>query len=330
MKRFLIYIPLILLCSVLLTGCTKKEEETDKNNDQENTQEDNSKDKDNEDLGYLSDPDEFTKEKKSIGTESDLEYTINDLKDSQEDGYHSFTFDISTSVESPVLPSVTVEPVLDKGVYRVTIKGVGSDNSGIGYQERRDIDKGAVTGIYRAVTSVSKTSVYEIGFLANNPFTLEYSEKGASSWEVVIKVAYDLKYSPPTIDFGSTEFSSDEQSITGMSSGDGVRISSYSYSVSGNVLKFVFSTASGTSNPIPSVTAKYDAMNILNVEFPSLASDKVSTWGNKITLPSGLSVFVSRSGEKSIYSFGGIGNTKPFKLSATQSPNQVIIEIQLN
>lgn len=330
MKRFFIYIPIILLCSILLTGCTKKDEEADidENEKQEETQEE--KNSDDDDLGYLSNPDEFTKQKKSIGEESELEYTINSLEDSQEKGYHSFTFDISTSAESPVLPFVTVEPVLDKGVYRVTIKGVVNDNSSIGYQQRRDVDKGAVTGIYRAVTSLPKTSIYEIGFLANNPFTLEYSESGTSGWTVTVNVAYDLKYSPPAIDFGSTEFSSDEQSITGMSAGDGVRISSYSYSVSGNVLKFVFTTASGTSNPIPSASAKYDAMNILNLEFPSLASDKVSTWGDKITLPSGISVFISRSGEKSIYSFGGIGGAKPFKLSATQSPNQVIIEIQLN
>lgn len=327
MKKFFIYISILALCSVLLTGCTKKEENIDTDN--KNT-ESNEKESDTDDLGYISNPEDFTKTAKSIGTESNLEYIIDGLENNQEDGFHSFTFQISTTSESPSLPYFTVDPVLEKGVYRITVRGVSDDNSGLEYQQSKIVDKGAITGIYRAVTSVEKTSIYEIGFLANNPFTLEYTDIDENTWSIVVKVAYDLKYSPPTIDFGSTEFSSDTKSITGMSASDGVRISTYSYSVSDGILKFIFSTASGTSNPIPSVEAKYDSMNILEVKFPSLASDKVSTWGNTISLPSGISVSILRSGEISYYRFGGIGGAKPFKLSGTRSPNQVIIEIKLN
>jgi major membrane immunogen (membrane-anchored lipoprotein) len=330
MKRFFIYIPIILLCSILLTGCTKKEEDVDVNQEdtQKNEQEDEKTDSD--DLGYLSNPEDFTKIAKSIGTESDSEYTIDSLESLQENGYYSFTFVVSTTEEDSSLPLFAVEPVLEKGVYRITINGVSSDNSGLQHQQSSVVDKGAITGIYRAVTSVPNISIYEIGFLANNPFTLEYADIDENTWSIVVKVAYDLKYSPPTIDFGNTEFSSEEQTITGMNADDGVRISTYSYSVSGGVLKFAFSTSSGTSNPIPSVEARYDEMNILEVKFPSLSSDKVSTWGNTIALPGGLSVAISRSGEISYYRFGGIGGKKPFKLSATQSPNQVIVEIKLN
>lgn len=328
MRKSFIYIPLILLCSVFLTGCTEKEDDTEIR--QEDIQKDEQKETDNIDLGYLSNPDDFTKNAKSIGVESDLEYTIDSLEDEQGDGYHSFIFTISTTAESPTIPYFTVDPVLDKGVYMVTIKGVAGDYTDLEYQQQRAIDKGAVTGIYRAVTSAPNTSIYEIGFLANNPFTLEYTEVDDNTWRITVKVAYDSRYSPPTIDFGSTEFSTEPQSISGMSASDGVKITTYSYSVSDGILKFIFSTASGTSNPIPSVEAGYDNMNILEVRFPSLASDKVSTWGDRIALPGGLSIEISRSGEVSYYRFNGIGGTKPFKLSATQSPNQVIIEIKLN
>lgn len=326
MKKLFIYIPILILCAFLLTGCTKKNEDVDIEN--EKTQE--NEESEDKDLGYLSDPENFTKMAKSIGDESDLEYTVDSLEEKQEDGYHSFTFVISTNSETPSLPYITVDPVLDKGVYKVTLNGVINDNSGLEYQQSKVVDKGAVTGIYRAVTSVEKVSIYEIGFLANNPFILEYTDVDENTWSITVKVAYDLKYSPPSIDFGNTEFSADPQSISGMSASDGVRISTYSYSVSDGTLKFIFSTASGTSNPIPTVEAKYDSMNILEVKFPSLASDKVSTWGNTISLPGGISVSILRSGEISYYRFGGIGGSKPFKLSATQSPNQVIIEIKLN
>lgn len=338
-KRYFLYISVLLLSSVLLVGCTKKDVDYDSSKIdivgsdekvEEEKKPEKEESKDSNDLGYLSNPDEFGKTKQSIGTQSENEYTLESLQDTQSNGYHSFNFNISTTAEVPSLPSFTVEPVLDKGVYRVIIGNVVKDSSGIAYQQSRAIDKGAITGIYRAVTSVPKTAVYEIGFLGNNAFKLDYTESTPSSWDISVKVSYDLKYSPPTVDFGSTEFSSDEQTITGMESSDGAKISTYSYSVTGNTLKFVFSVASGTSNPIPTVEAKYDAENILEVKFPSLLSDKIPSWGSSITLPAGIAVSVSRAGETSVYRFGGIGAARPFKLSASQSPNQVILEIKTN
>ena len=337
-KRYLLYIAILLLSSVLLVGCTKKDTDYDSSKidivgsdeKEEEKEPEKEESKNSDDLGYLSNPDEFTKTKQSIGTLSEMEYTLESLQDTQSNGYHSFNFNISTTAQTPTLPSFTVEPILDKGVYRVTIGNVIKDSSGIAYQQSRAVDKGAIVGVYRAVTSVPKTAVYEIGFLGSNTFKLDYIENSTSGWDISVKVSYDLKYSPPTIDFGSTEFSSDVQTITGMQSSDGAKISSYSYSVTGGVLKFVYSVASGASNPIPTVEAAYDTENILEVKFPSLLSDKVSTWGSTITLPSGIAVSVSRAGESSVYRFGGIGGAKPFKLSALQSPNQVILEIKTN
>jgi hypothetical protein len=337
MKKYLLYTLVLILSAFLLTGCTKKDVEYDTSKidlvgsdeqEEDQPEEEESKETESDDLGYLSNPDEYSKTKQSIGVESEFEYTVNGLEDTSQSGYHAFTFNISSTEEASV-PYIVVEPVLDKGVYRLTLKNVVEDSSGLAYQNSREVNKGAITGIYRAVTSLENTSIYEIGFLGNNLFKLEYEELGENSWSVVVKVSYDLKYSPPNVDFGSTEFSNELQEISGMDSSDGARIASYSYSVSGGVLKFVFSVASGTSNPIPTVQAEYDEENILVVEFPSLTSDKVAGWGSTITLPAGIQVAVSRAGESSVYRFGGIGGKKDFKLSATQAPNQVIVEIKI-
>lgn len=338
MRRYTLYILILLLASVLLTGCTKKDTEydtskidlvgEDSDTQKEEKKEEVQNNQESTDLGYLSNPEEFSKKKQSIGSISENEYTIEGLNDTKQNGYHMFSFTLSSTEDVP--PYVVVDPVLDKGVFRVTFSNVVKDSSGIAYQSIKDVNLGAITGIYRAVTSVKNTSIYEIGFLGNNTFKLEYEELSTGNWSVSIKVSYDTKYSPPDIDFGSTQFSPEVQSIKGMESSDGARISSYSYSVSGNILKFVFSVASGTSNPIPSVDAQYDQENILVVNFPSIETDKVSTWGNTITLPAGIQVEVLRSGESSTYRFGGIGGKKEFKLSATQSPNQVLVEIKLN
>jgi hypothetical protein len=337
MKKYLLYTLILILSVFLLTGCTKKDIEYDSskidlvgsdNQEEEQPEKEESKDSESEDLGYLSNPEEYTKTKQSIGVESEFEYTINSLEDTSKSGYHAFTFNIS-STEEASLPYIVVDPVLDKGVYRVTLRNIVEDSSGLEYQKSKEVNKGAITGIYRAVTSLKNTSIYEIGFLGSNLFKLEYEEAGENSWNVVVKVSYDLKYSPPNVDFGSTEFSNEVQKISGMEASDGARISTYSYSVSGGVLKFVFSVASGTSNPIPTVQAEYDEENILVVEFPSLTSDKVTGWGSTITLPAGITVEVSRAGESSTYEFKNIGGKNEYRLSATQSPNQVIVEIKI-
>lgn len=340
-KQYTLYILILLVSAVLLTGCTKKEDGydtskvkvvgSDEQGDESNQQEQQvpQEKKDDTDLGYLSDPSEFTKVKQTVGETSEGTFVIEDVADITQSGYHEIVFTVNSTGDIKVLPLVVVEPVLEKGVVRVTLNNIEKDSSGIPYQQSRDVNKGAIGGIYHAVTSKEKTSIYEVGIAGNNPFKLESNPLEEGRWSVSLKVAYDLKYSAPTMDLGSTEFSSEQQDISGMTSSDGAKVTSYSYSVSGDTLRFVFSVASGTSNPVPTVSASYDDENILNVTFESLESDKVNTWGKSITLPAGIVVDVSRSGENSVYRFGGIGGKNSFRLSASKSPNQVIVEIKL-
>ena len=339
-KRLYVYILVLILSSVLLSGCTKKEsEETDTKTDtsvteQEETEEEKpaeekpveEKEESPQDSSSL---EGFGKEKVVLGQASDFEYTLDSIETKEGEGYYEFTFKISSSQEGAVTPLFTVTPLPSKGVFRVSLTNIFDDNSTITHSKGVTINKGAITALTRIVTDSDTTRGYDIGVQGNNQFKVDVTEEGSSTWVFSIKVSYDTNYTAPVIDFGSTEFSSEPQKIEGVTSQQGAKITDYSYIYSGGILKFSLEVASGASNPIPSLTAQYNDEGVLFVNFPSLEQDKVSQWGSVINLPAGVKVEISRTGQESVYMFSGINNRKPFRISASQSPNLVNIEIDL-
>lgn len=339
-KRLYVYILVLILSSVLLSGCTKKEsEETDTKTDtsvteQEETEEEKpaeekpveEKEESPQDSSSL---EGFGKEKVVLGQASDFEYTLDSIETKEGEGYYEFTFKISSSQEGAVTPLFTVTPLPSKGVFRVSLTNIFDDNSTITHSKGVAINKGAITALTRIVTDSDTTRGYDIGVQGNNQFKVDVTEEGSSTWVFSIKVSYDTNYTAPVIDFGSTEFSSEPQKIEGVTSQQGAKITDYSYIYSGGILKFSLEVASGASNPIPSLTAQYNDEGVLAVNFPSLEQDKVSQWGSVINLPAGVKVEISRTGQESVYMFSGINNRKPFRISASQSPNLVNIEIDL-
>ena len=339
-KRLYVYILVLILSSVLLSGCTKKEsEETDTKTDtsvteQEETEEEKpaeekpveEKEESPQDSSSL---EGFGKEKVVLGQASDFEYTLDSIETKEGEGYYEFTFKISSSQEGAVTPLFTVTPLPSKGVFRVSLTNIFDDNSTITHSKGVTINKGAITALTRIVTDSDTTRGYDIGVQGNNQFKVDVTEEGSSTWVFSIKVSYDTNYTAPVIDFGSTEFSSEPQKIEGVTSQQGAKITDYSYIYSGGILKFSLEVASGASNPIPSLTAQYNDEGVLVVNFSSLEQDKVSQWGSVINLPAGVKVEISRTGQESVYMFSGINNRKPFRISASQSPNLVIIEIDL-
>ena len=336
-KNIFIYTLVLLLSTVLLTGCTWKEKEevdtgdTVVEEESEESAEEEEEKENSEDLGYISDTKGFTKEKQSIGASSSFQYKVEEIEDRQKDGYHEFLFTISSTQEDATTPSFVVEPVWASGFLKITIQNVFSDSSDITHEKGITVNKGAISGLTRAVTSLENTRVYNVGVLGTHTFKLEEEDSGDGTWVVSLKVAYDTKYSPPTVDYGSTQFSSELQSIEGVTATEGAKISNYSYIYSGGILKFSIDVSSGASNPIPSVSGEYNESGVLEITFPSLETDKVAGWASSKSklLAAGITLSVSRSGESSVYSFTGISSKKPFKLSASQSPNLVIIEIDL-
>ena len=339
-KRLYVYILVLILSSVLLSGCTKKEsEETDTQTDtsvteQEETEEEKpeeekpveEKEESPQDSGNL---EGFGKEKVVLGQASEFEYTLDSIEAKEGEGYYEFTFKISSSQEGAVAPLFTVTPLLSKGVFRVSLTNIFDDNSTITHSKGVAINKGAITALTRIVTDSDTTRGYDIGVQGNNQFKVDMQQEGDSVWIFSVKVSYDTNYSAPVIDFGSTEFSSEPQKIEGVTSQQGAKIVDYSYIYSSGILKFSLEVASGASNPIPSLTAQYNDEGVLFVNFPSLEQDKVSQWGSVINLPAGVKVEISRTGQESVYMFSGINNRKPFRIGASQSPNLVNIEIDL-
>ena len=339
-KRLYVYILVLILSSVLLSGCTKKEsEETDTKTDtsvteQEETEEEKpaeekpveEKEESPQDSSSL---EGFGKEKVVLGQASDFEYTLDSIETKEGEGYYEFTFKISSSQEGAVTPLFTVTPLPSKGVFRVSLTNIFDDNSTITHSKGVTINKGAITALTRIVTDSDTTRGYDIGVQGNNQFKVDVTEEGSSTWVFSVKVSYDTNYTAPVIDFGSTKFSSEPQKIEGVTSQQGAKITDYSYIYSGGILKFSLEVASGASNPIPSLTAQYNDEGVLVVTFPSLEQDKVSQWGSVINLPAGVKVEISRTGQESVYMFSGINNRKPFRISASQSPNLVNIEIDL-
>ncbi len=330
-KHWYIYLFLIVLSSFLLTGCTKKEteeveEQSNVVEETEEEQEENIVEESTQEGGYI---EGFGKTKQVLGETSDFEYTIEDITLSEKEEYQEFLFEMSSSQEGVSMPLFTVEPILTNGVIRVSLTNIFDDNTTITHSKSVKVDKGAITSLSRIVTDSNTTRAYDIGVLGSNMFKLEVEEPKAGRWIFSVKVSYDTKYTQPTIDFGSTEFSSETQEIEGVTAIEGAKIMDYSFLYSSGIVKFSLEVASGASNPIPSVSAYYDGAGILVVTFPSLEQDKVSSWGSTINLPGGIVVTVAREGVQSVYSFSGISNKKPFKMSASQSPNLVIIEIDI-
>ena len=336
-KSIFIYALILIFSTVLLTGCTKKEEkvtdtqDTESNQEEESNEKEDTTEKDDEDLGYISNTDGFTNVKQSLGESSDYKYKMEKIEGSQQEGYHQFIFTVSSTQEGATVPYIVVEPVLASGFLRVTISNIFEDTSGITHEKGITVNKGAVSGLTRAVTSLENTRIYNVGVLGTHTFKLEQESSENGTWVISLKVAYDTKYSAPKVDYGSTEYSSDLQDIEGVTSKEGAKISNYSYIYSGGVLKFSLEVSSGASNPIPSVSGQYNDSGVLEITFPSLETDKVAGWTSSKSkaLAAGVTLSVSRSGESSVYSFSGISSNKPFKLSASQSPNLVIIEIDL-
>jgi len=339
-KRLYVYILVLILSSVLLSGCTKKEsEETDTQTDTSVTEQEEIEEEKPEEEKPVEEKEEspqdsgnlegFGKEKVVLGQASEFEYTLDSIEAKEGEGYYEFTFKISSSQEGAVTPLFTVTPLPSKGVFRVSLTNIFDDNSTITHSKGVTINKGAITALTRIVTDSDTTRGYDIGVQGNNQFKVDVTEEGSSTWVFSVKVSYDTNYTAPVIDFGSTQFSSEPQKIEGVSSQQGAKITDYSYIYSGGILKFSLEVASGASNPIPTLVAQYNDEGVLVVTFPSLEQDKVSQWGSVINLPAGVKVEISRTGQESVYMFSGINNRKPFRISASQSPNLVNIEIDL-
>ena len=263
----------------------------------------------------------FSTKDQTIGVATEDLFTIESITDESKTGYHRFSFNLSTTGTDD--PYVTAKYNSSTGVIRVELNSIETDKSGIGFQKERAINKEGVIRLYHAVTSVEDKVIYDIGLAKSTVFKL-YKQSGDGRLVVILDVKYPGEVTSE-IDLGSTEFSTTSQDISGIAN---ATVKSYSYSSSGGILKFAWSVTADGENPIPSVTAEYLDNETLSVKFTSLTLDRVVNAAGSLSLPAGITIDSSKEGSASIYNFI-VGSKKVYKLSATTSPNQVILEIDL-
>ena len=265
----------------------------------------------------------FSRDKQEVGVENENEYSILSLTDEAADGYHSFTFEIQGETDVVDLPYVVVEYKAALGSIRVDLNGMIADSSKIAYQGSRSINTEGIIRIYHNISADQTEELYDIGVSESTPFYVHSEEISSGKWNITVDVKYPGE-SDLNIDAGSTEFSNEAQAIVGAVASDGAAVTGYSFSVSGNQLVFVWTVTGSASKPIPSVSAELDEDGILDLAFESVLSDKVSSAADSIELPSGIGLTYSSGA----YHFE-VGVDSTFKLSASTSPNQVELAIEL-
>jgi hypothetical protein len=278
-----------------------------------------------EDSATAADFSSFSSEAQVLGEESEAQFSIEGIEDVSRDGFHQFTFTLTTEDEED--PFVTASYLSNQGVIRLDFQGIEGDSSGIGYQQERRIDDEGVTRIYHNISGQEDQELYDIGVASSTTFYLTSQQLEEGTWGVILQVKYPGS-TDFEVDLGSEEFSDEVQSIEGVTAEDGAAISAYTYSGTSGLLKLVWTVTSNVDNPIPSVTAEYNSEDDLVVTFESLSMDRVASFADTLTLPSSITAEVEREGESSIYTFTGMGEVREFKLSASLSPNQVILEIK--
>lgn len=267
---------------------------------------------------------EFSSNTQVLGEETDAKFRIEELEDLTRDGFHQFTFTLTTEDEEE--PFVTASYLSNSGVVRVDFQGISGDSTGIGYLQGRRIDKEGVSRIYHNISADADQELYDIGVSRSTIFYLTSEQIEEGKWYVILQVKYP-GVADVDVDLGSEDFSKEDQSIVGVTAEDGATISAYTYSGEG-LLKLVWTVTSQVDNPIPSVSATYNEDDELVVTFDSLTTDRVATYGDTLTLPSSIIAEVERVGDSSVYTFTGLEEVREYKLSASLSPNQVILEIR--
>lgn len=344
-KKGLLALLIILSCGFFLSGCQKEEdaqveddavtEETDDSTDADlepGTDEDTDIE-DDDDAAMGVDLSDFSESAQEVGdSEVDEEYVLTQIKDTEMSGYHRFEFVLESDAEE--LNEVTASLNSAGGYIRVRLGQMAGDNSGIGYQQYRDINEQGILKLYHDVSADETEELYNIGVTEDTSFYLH--EGQGDNLSVILDVEYPGEAASSDDDDEVTEdpqdFTDGDQVLSGNNSAGDVRLNSYSWAVSGGALIFKWDTSAASGNPIPEVEADYDSSeNTITLTFSDVERDSVI--GSDGELEVDLSGNVeklegSRSGGKSVYVFHLTDDTE-YKLTKNESPNQVGVEIKL-
>ncbi len=273
----------------------------------------------------------FSTDTQTVGSsedKDDSDYTLSGISEEVMGDYHRIVFNL-TSDDEDELPLVEAKLISSGGYIQVVLDRVTQDNSGIGYQDARELDENGVLRIYHDVSSNQSEEVYNIGIAEDTEFYL-YKGEGLS---VVLEVAYPgseetSQEEDEGVEEDTGEFSTSDQTIPDTNTSGTARIGTYTWANSAEALKFVWNTSASSGNPIPDTHAEYDESNDeIIVTFKGVEKDFIADgFENSLTGPVS-TVTGQRSGTTSTYTFKLTKDTE-YRIYKNLSPNQVVIEIK--
>lgn len=333
-KKFIWFVLLLLIIAGVVFFFLKRPKEESEIDDNEEKIEEEVEEKDEEgeekeeeEYEYTGSTDfsSFSTDTQSVGELSDAQFSIEKLEETTKDGYHEFVFTLQSDQEEE--PFATASYISSMGVIRLDFQSISRDSTGIGYQQEKIIDKEGVTRIYHNVSAQADQELYDIGITKSTPFKLSSEEKEEGNWSITLQVKYPGERTTE-VNLGLEEFTSFDQEIPGIGAKENASIISYTYGRPSGLLKLVWSVSGDGESPIPNVKAFYNEKDELVVTFESLVIDRVANLAETMMLPSSITATVERTGETSTYVLSGIGSKREYRLSASLSPNQVILEIK--
>ncbi|MDD3474599.1 MAG: hypothetical protein PHP08_01695 [Candidatus Dojkabacteria bacterium] len=301
---------------------TEDDTNTEESNDQNTTDEEDDLDSVEIDSSVT-----YSTDSQSVGEETDELFTLTDIEVSKGEDVMEIVYTLSgdSLTEDSTLKVVAVNKS-SLGAMEIALSGVKSDSTGMSYDQSIDINREGITKLTKVVSGVENTLKYTLGFTDALEYYLYEPELSGSSLIVKLSIKYPGG-EISTDEYGTTEFTSEDISVESSTVDEGVRISGYTYSSSSGVLKFIMKTSSNTGSPIPSFESSLEDA-ILTVVFPSLNADVIySATEGSVSLPGGVTLDITRSGNQSTYEFIGVGSE--YKIYGTTSPNQITVEVKL-
>lgn len=268
---------------------------------------------------------DFTRSDQSVGTSSeDASYTLVSITDTPMGDFHRFVFELESDEEEIGLAEARL--VASGGYVRLRLDRVTSDQSGIGYQQSREINEKGISRLYHDVTPVASEEVYTVGVADSPRF---YLHEGLGL-KIILDVEYPGEEELVVNADDSEKFTDEDLTLSGTNTEEDARIISYSWSVGDGLLKFVWGTSAASGNPTPPTTVTYGD-NEITVKFSEVQSDAaIGSDGEFEAVLTGIveRVTGTRTGAESTYVFH-LSENSLYRVSRSVSPNQVVLEIHL-
>ncbi len=316
-KKKLHFFLLILLASLVLTGCTQEDEEVEDITETLVSIGDSQAQPREKEVEVIPD---FTSAEQEIGESSEKPYSLTHVRDTEMPGFHRIVFEIEGEEEPNVVASYDDESTSIHLVFNSLMQ----DDAQLGDDGNLDINRDCVLGVMRLDSDEENVGMYRVRLSDFEAFRLYGQELDESSWSVFLDIQYlGLEEEEEEV------IESDSKTIGDAVASDGARIVSYYYEIDQNVFRFVWGSRTSESESVPEVKGRHNADGDIIIVFPDLESDYIAIDAHEIEL-SGIikGISWSRTDGESMYKFD-LQEKRDFELKSDVDSDEVILEITL-